>query len=77
MLGFRVSEKVYIGTEANYYYKKLDQSNENKTSITAPTIDPITGRQITVTTNTSEKTEGTQKSFQLSVPAVLFVILKL
>ena len=77
MLGFRVSEKVYIGTEANYYYKKLDQSNENKTSITAPTIDPITGRQITVTTNTSEKTDGKQKSFQLSVPAVLFVILKL
>jgi opacity protein-like surface antigen len=77
ILGFKVSDKIYVGTEANYYYKKLSQSHEEKTSLTAPTIDPITGRQITVTTNSSTKTEGDQKNFQLNVPAVLFVILKL
>jgi len=78
MLGFRVSEKIYVGTEANYYYKKHDQSNEQKTSITAPVINPNTGREEVITTNSPPvKNDGTQKSFQLSVPAVLFVILKL
>jgi hypothetical protein len=76
-LAFRVAEKILIGTEASYYYKKQSQTNELNQSITTPSIDPLTGRQIFVTTNTSEKTEGDLKSFKLSLPAVLFVTLKL
>jgi hypothetical protein len=76
-LSFRVAEKILIGTEASYYYKKQNLKNELKQSITSVFIDPNTGRQIVNTNNSTETTEGDQKSFQLNLPAVVFVILKL
>lgn len=57
---FRVTEKIYFGTEANYYLKFLKE----KSSLTS-------------SFGGSEKSETNFKRFQLNVPAVLFLTLKL
>lgn len=75
-LSYRISEKIYVGTEANYYYKSLSESSEAKTSITAFVFDPNTGQQVLTTTNDVTKSDSKQKNFQLNVPAVLYLVLK-
>jgi hypothetical protein len=75
-MSYRISEKIYVGTEANYYYKSLSESSEAKTSITAFVFDPNTGQQVLTTTNDVTKSDSKQKNFQLNVPAVLYLVLK-
>lgn len=58
-LNFNISEKVLLGTEANYYFKLISTSN----TLTQPFGTPVR--------HSDDKTK-----FQLSVPAVLFLIVK-
>lgn len=59
-LNFHITDRILLGTEANYYFKFLSATN----SLTQPFGTPV-------------KTSEDSKKFQLNVPAVLFLVVKL
>ena len=75
-LNYELTEKIWVGTEVNYYYVAGKDNSEVRTTFTTTEFDPFTGqpRQVRHT----EVTESSEKSkrFQFNVPAVIFLILK-
>ncbi len=59
-LNYKITDKILLGTEANYYFKFITTSN----TLTQPFGSPV-------------KHSDDKKKFQLNVPAVLFLIIKL
>jgi hypothetical protein len=74
-LGFQISNRIFLGTEVTYYFKKLKAKGEVTTSIT---VRQEFNGTITETTET-EKTdsEDTLKELTFSVPTVLYLIIRL
>lgn len=59
-LNFHITDKILLGTEANYYFKFITTTN----TLTQPFGSPV-------------KHSEDSKKFQLNVPAVLFLVVKL
>jgi long-subunit fatty acid transport protein len=59
-LNFHITDKILLGTEANYYFKFINTSN----TLTQPFGSPV-------------KHSDDSRKFQLNVPAVLFLVVKL
>ena len=75
-LNYELTEKIWVGTEVNYYYVSGKDKSEVKTTFTTTEVDPFTGQirhvRHTDVTDSSEKSNR----FQFNVPAVIFLILK-
>jgi hypothetical protein len=75
-LNYQITEKIIIGTEANYYYKSFKIEQTQKNVFFETQFDPITGQPRQVK-RTEENTETEkQKRFQFNSPAVIFLIMK-
>jgi hypothetical protein len=74
-ISFQVSNRIFLGTEMTYYFKKLKSKGEITTSITT---EEVLNGEITETTQT-EKTDTDDKFKELnfSVPAVLYLVIRL
>lgn len=59
-LNFHITDKILLGTEANYYFKFISTTN----TLTQPFGTPM-------------KHSDDKKKFQLNVPAVIFLVVKL
>lgn len=75
-LNFKVSERIYIGTEATYYFKAIKDTRIIESEITSQFFDPFTGQISIQTTRDKDEVESKIKRFSFSSPAVLFLILK-
>jgi hypothetical protein len=76
-LNFRISDRIILGTEANYYYKSGTNSSESSTSSTFLQFDPITGiNKLTTQTNKSPENTSDFTKFQFAIPTVLYLIVK-
>ena len=75
-LNYNITDKILIGTEANYYWKSGKDERSNKTTFTTFEFDPSTGT--TRQARRTETDEGSEKfkKFQFNVPAVVFLVLK-
>jgi hypothetical protein len=74
-IGFQISNRIFLGTEVTYYFKKLKAKGEIITSITVK--EEFNGT-ITETTQTEKTdTEDTFKELTFSVPTVLYLIIRL
>ncbi|HEY8936456.1 MAG TPA: hypothetical protein VIM65_14600 [Cyclobacteriaceae bacterium] len=65
-LNYKISDKIFIGTETSYYYKS------GKNTSTVNFASTFNSQTTTSKTDSSEKS----RSFQLAVPVALFVIVK-
>jgi len=65
-LNYKISDKIFIGTETSYYYKS------GKNTSTVNFSSTFNGQTTNDKTDSSEKS----KSFQLAVPVALFLIVK-
>jgi hypothetical protein len=75
-LNYQITEKIIVGTEANYYYKSFKIEQTQKNVFFETQFDPITGQPRQVR-RTEENTESEkQKRFQFNSPAVIFLIMK-
>lgn len=76
-LNFRISDRIILGTEANYYYKSGTNSSEASTTSTFLQFDPFTGtNKLTTQTNKSPENTSDFTKFQFVIPAVLYLIVK-
>jgi hypothetical protein len=75
-LNYQITEKLLVGTEANYYFKSLNIEQTQENIFFETQFDPVTGqsRQVRRTEETTESEK--QKRFQLNSPAVIFLIMK-
>lgn len=75
-LNYQITEKIVIGTEANYYYKTFRIEQTQKNVFFETQFDPVTGQPRQVR-RTEENTETEkQKRFQFNSPAVIFLIMR-
>jgi hypothetical protein len=75
-LNYVLSDKILIGTEANYYFKSI-KVEQSQTNIFFETVfDPITGQQRQVRRTEENSSEEKNKRFQFNSPAVIFLIMK-
>jgi hypothetical protein len=76
-LNFRITDRIILGTEANYYYKSGTNSTEASTENTFLQFDPNTGGSRLVTqSNKLSDTSSDFTKFQFVIPAVLYLIVK-
>lgn len=75
-LNFKVSERIYIGTEATYYFKSIKDERIIESEITSQIFDPFTGQIRLQTTRDKDEVESKNKRFSFASPAVLFLLLK-
>ncbi len=76
-LNFRITDKIILGTEANYYYKSGTTSSEASTTNTFFGFDPITGGTKLITqTNKSPDNSSDFTRFQFAIPTALYLIVK-
>lgn len=76
-LNYMLTEKIIIGTEANYYFKSI-KVEQSQTNIFFETVfDPVTGQSRQVRRTEETTTEEKNKRFQFNSPAVIFLIMKL
>lgn len=76
-LNYIISDKIIIGTEANYYFKSINVE-QTQTNIFFETVfDPFTGQQRQVRRTEETTNEEKNKRFQFNSPAVIFLIMKL
>jgi len=75
-LSYAINKWIFIGTEANYYFKKFKSKNEVVTATTQLEFDPITGTQRNVTHTERTKSDDTSKNFQLNLPTVFWITVR-
>lgn len=76
-LNYMLTDKIIIGTEANYYFKSI-KVKQTQTNVFFETVfDPITGQPRQVRRTEENSTEEKNKRFQFNSPAVIFLIMKL
>lgn len=75
-LNFKISEKIWIGTEAMYYFKSIKDKRIIKSEITSQIFDPFTGQTRLQTVSDKDEIESKNKRFTFSSPAVIFLIVK-
>jgi hypothetical protein len=75
-LNFRVTDRIVLGTEANYYYKSGSNSTKAASSNTFFEFDQFGNKTlVTRSTDTPESSSDFTK-FQFVIPAVLYLIVK-
>jgi hypothetical protein len=72
-----LTDKIVIGTEANYYFKSIKVEQTQANIFFETVFDPITGQSRQVRRSEENSTEEKNKRFQFNPPAVIFLILKL
>jgi hypothetical protein len=75
-LSFQISNNIFIGTEVTYYFQKMKEKGEINSSITTKQTD-FNGNIIEVTETEKSDTEDKTKELQFTVPAVLFLVLRM
>ena len=75
-LSFFVNDRILIGTETNYYLKFSKDKLTVDSSVSQQEFDPNTGGTHWVTHTDHSDDSAKTKKFQLSIPAVLFLIIK-
>ena len=71
-LGFHISDRILIGTEATYYYS--DAVEKQNVLITETITNDFNNTTTVTTTNTNLETETS--TFLFSIPVALFLIVK-
>ncbi len=75
-LSFQISNNIFIGTEVTYYFQKMKEKGEINSSITTRQTD-FNGNVIETTETDKQKTDDKTKHLQFTVPAVLFLVLRM
>lgn len=75
-INFKISERIWVGTEAMYYFKSIKDERIVKSEITSQVFDPMTGQVTLQTTQDKDEVETKNKRFTFTSPAVLFLIVK-
>lgn len=75
-LNFRVTDRIILGTEANYYYKSGSNSTKASTSNTFFEFDQFGNKSLVTRTTDSPESSSDFTKFQFAIPAVLYLIVK-
>ena len=75
-LNYKVTDKIFLGTEASYYLKSGTNKSEVNNATTSIQFDPNTGQTKPVTVSNKTESSEDSKSFQFVVPVALYLILK-
>ncbi|HYG20813.1 MAG TPA: hypothetical protein VD816_17870 [Ohtaekwangia sp.] len=75
-LNFKITDRIMLGTEATYYFRRVKNSFAVNSTITTMEFDPNTGNTFPVTRTDHTETSDKTKRLQFSVPAVLFLTVK-
>lgn len=75
-LNYQITDKIIVGTEANYYYRSFKIEQIQKNVFFETQFDPITGQSRQVRRTEETKESEKQKRFQFNSPAVIFLIMK-
>jgi hypothetical protein len=75
-INYQLTDKIIIGTEANYYYKSFTIDKSQTDVFFETQFDPITGQQRQVRRTNETKDSEKQKRFQFNSPAVIYLIIK-
>lgn len=75
-INYQLHEKIIIGTEANYYYKRTKTEETEKQVFFETVFDPTTGQPRTVRRTQENSDTEKSKRFQFNSPAVIFLIMK-
>jgi hypothetical protein len=75
-INYQITDKIIIGTEANYYYKSFKIEETQKNVFFETQFDPITGQPRQVRRTEEDTETEKQKRFQFNSPAVIFLIMK-
>lgn len=75
-INYQITDKIIVGTEANYYYKSFKIEQTQKNVFFETQFDPITGQPRQVRRSVDNTETEKQKRFQFNSPAVIFLIMK-